>query len=252
MKKHPDYASAKAGDRSAACRMVLSLMDNPEAQAKLRSLAEQHPDAVVVPVHGVEASGRTNQIPGALADYIALRAGLKADASIVQTNAVRRTGADLWHRIACRPAFAGSVQQNKNYVLVDDVTSGGTLSELRRYIEQRGGNVVQFSCAAAASFSRNIALSKDTQLALESHYGVPPLKSFLQEFNLYDGNYKALTESEARAIRSAGSLAEAGSRIAQARAHSRQSQQCPLVQGPGRVPLHAPTTKLTRTAALHR
>jgi hypothetical protein len=43
-------------------------------------------------------------------------------------------------RLATPPAFTGSIEQGKDYLLIDDhVGLGGTLANLRGYIETQGG-----------------------------------------------------------------------------------------------------------------
>ncbi|MDR1893875.1 MAG: hypothetical protein LBQ61_04180, partial [Spirochaetales bacterium] len=217
MKAHGDYAAAKAGDRDAAARLVLDIMGGKGQQEKLKALGEKHPDAIVVGVHAEERSGR-NAIPRVLSEYIAKATGLEVDTDIVQSVKAGHTGSDAWRRMANRAQFDGEVQQGRKYILVDDVvTGGGTFGELRRYIEMNGGEVVDMVSMGAAQFSTNIALSEKTRLDLESRYGVELLQQFLQEEGLYGGEYRALTESEARTLLAAGSLDAARNRIAQAR-----------------------------------
>lgn len=69
---------------------------------KIRQFSQQHPNAIVVPVHAEEASGE-NQIPRALADYIAAIGGLQVDGAIVQINHVGRAGSGAWYRPAVTP-----------------------------------------------------------------------------------------------------------------------------------------------------
>jgi hypothetical protein len=133
----------------------------------------------VVPVHAEEASGR-NKIPSKFADYIGHIAGLEVDEGIAQSNKVGRTGKGAWHRLAFRPQFAGAVIAGREYILVDDiVTGGGSLSELRQYIEANGGKVVEMATLGAAQFSANIRLSEKSPLDLTEKYGeeFPPVNS---------------------------------------------------------------------------
>ena len=217
MTSHPDHKLAKAGDKDAAVRLVTDLLSGKEQQRKIKELGDKYPDAIVVPVHAEEKAGR-NRIPEKLADYIGKTARLEVDNGIVQTEKVGHTGADAWHRLAFRAKFDGEVKPGKQYILVDDVvTAGGTFGELRHYIESKGGKVVHMTSAGTAQFSAKIALSEKTRLALEQKYDVQLLRKFLKEENIYGGNYKALTESEARTILGAGSLDTARDRITTAR-----------------------------------
>lgn len=209
---HADHQAAKAGDRDAAARLVMDLA-KPD---RLREIASRHPSAIVVPVHAEEASGR-NRIPSKFADYFGHITGLEVDEGIVQAGKVERTGKGLWYRMAFRPRFEGRVQEGREYILVDDVvTGGGSLSELRQYIESRGGKVVAISTLGYAKFSTKIALSEKTRLALVDKFGETALREFLASENLYGGEIGALTESEARALLNVGSLDAARDRIFEA------------------------------------
>jgi hypothetical protein len=207
--KHPDHPAAKAGDSDAAARLVMDLA-KPD---KIKALAARHPQAIVIPIHAEEASGR-NQIPRMFGVYIGHITGLQVDESMVQSNEVGRTGKGAWHRLAFRPQFDGQVIAGREYIIVDDiVTGGGSLSELRQYIEANGGKVVEMSTLGAAQFSANIRLSAKSLLDLTEKFGEIPLREFLTRENLYAGSAASLTESEARTILRARSLDDAGDRI---------------------------------------
>ncbi|MDR2941704.1 MAG: phosphoribosyltransferase [Treponema sp.] len=142
--------------------------------------------------------------------------------NIVQTNRVHRTGKDEWYRFAFRPSFNGEVQSGRNYILVDDVFSlGGSFNELRRFIESNGGNVVHAIALATGRSGNEISLRPETLKSLVDKYGADTLSSFLKEVNLYDGNFKALTEPEARSLRRSPSLDSARDRILAARRKGR-------------------------------
>ncbi|GEM_PF-201729 len=230
LKAHPEYLAAKTGDRAAAVRVISAIMQRDQ-QTKLRALAARYPDAIVVPVHAVERNG-TNKIPRTFADFISELTGLSVDTSIVQTNKVGRTSQNTWHRLAFRPQFDGDVRPGARYLLVDDaVTGGGTFSELRQFIEGRGGRVVHLAAIGAAQFSAKIALSESTYQTLEARYGAENLERFLRDHSLYGGNPRALTESEARTLLGAGTLDAAGDRITAAIEQERLRSQSPGVQG---------------------
>lgn len=138
LKAHPDYKAAKAGDVEAAVRLVRDLV-KPESLAAARE--QFGPDAVFVPVHTEEASGR-NKIPMALAARYAEAAGAAFEPAVVQSNKAFHTGADPMQRLIARAEFAGPIQKGARYVLVDDVTTmGSTLADLAAYIQRNGGEV---------------------------------------------------------------------------------------------------------------
>jgi hypothetical protein len=218
MEEHPDYDAAKNHeDRIAALSLVHSFLKTPENQAQLQLLKQKYSDSIIVPVHAVEAKGK-NKIPGALAEYIGSRTGIEINDNIIQTNRVHRTGKDEWHRFAFRPSFNGEVKSGRNYILVDDVFSnGGSFNELRLFIEKNGGKVVHTVAMSLGGHGNEIAPNPNTIKSLVDKYGSDTLSLFLQEFNLYGGNYKALTNPEAFALRRSSSLDEARDRILAAR-----------------------------------
>jgi predicted amidophosphoribosyltransferase len=221
---HPDYEAAKHNeDRIAAMRLVNDFLKLPENKAQLHILGQKYRGAILVSIHAIEANGK-NQIPQMLADYIGKRTGLEVDDSIVQINRVHRTGTNEWHRFAFRPAYDGEVKTGNKYILVDDIFSlGGSFNELRRFIEFRGGKVVQMIALATGRSGHEISSRPETLKNLIDKYGPDTLSSFLKEINLYDGNVKALTEPEARALRRSPSLDEARNRILAARQEGRAS-----------------------------
>jgi len=222
LEDHPCYDDAKNNeDRIAALSLVHFFLNTPENLAQLRKLKQQYPDAVIVPVHAVEAKGK-NRIPEILAEYIGKRTGLEINDSIIQTNRVHRTGKDEWHRFAFRPSYDGIVKSKQNYILVDDVFSnGGSFNELRLFIERKGGKVVQTIAMSLGGHGNKIAPEPMIIKALVDKYGQDALSLFLKEVRLYDGNYKALTNPEASALRRAPSLDEARDRIFAARQEGR-------------------------------
>jgi len=214
LEEHPDYDAAKNHeDRIAALSLVHSFLNTPENLSQLRFLKNNYSDAIIVPVHAIEANGK-NRIPEMLADYIGKYTGLEVDDNIVQSNRVHRTGTDEWYRFAFRPSFDGNVKSGREYILVDDVFSnGGSFNELRIFIEKNGGNVVQAVAMSLGGHGNKIAPDPVIIKALVDKYGTETLSLFLQEIKLYDGNYEALTNPEAFALRRASSLDEARDRI---------------------------------------
>jgi hypothetical protein len=219
---HHDYDAAKNHeDRLAALSLIHYFLKTPENKAQLKKLSLLYPGAIIAPVHAVEANGK-NRIPEMLADYIGKRTGLEVDDSIVQTNRVHRTGKDEWHRFAFRPSFNGEVKIGRNYILVDDVFSnGGSFNELRLFIERNGSKTVQTAVLSLGGHGNKISPEPEIIKSLIDKYGTDTLSSFLKEVNIYDGNFKALTNPEAFALRRTSSLDEARDRIFTARQEAR-------------------------------
>ena len=225
-KSHPDYEAAKGGDIKAARQLIQALMgDNTDG--RLIAMAEKYPDAILLGIHAVEATGK-NEIPQALTDFIGEKTGLDIDKNIVQTNVVGHTSAGQNVRLYNRPKFEGEVQSGRKYIIVDDmVTMGGTLGEMRNYIESQGGMVVDMITLSTQNEQNSIvALTENTKLDLERVFGVKStdgaydmtlLNDFLKESGIYGGNYEALTESEGRALIHSKGLDEARNRRAKAR-----------------------------------
>ena len=121
VKKHPDYAAAKAGDLGAARRLVDSAFSEEALGRIFEIVRKMSPETrpVLVPVHALETTG-VNRIPVALADRIEEALGITVETSIVQTNTVGHTGADGYHRMAHQARFDGHVDAGFSYFLVDD------------------------------------------------------------------------------------------------------------------------------------
>lgn len=221
LQNHPLHAAAKAGDMDAAAQLVLDLA-KPD---KIKLLAAQFPNAVVVPVHAQEAHG-INHIPRKFADFISHIAGLEADTEIIQSSTAFRTGKGGWYRLAFRPSFEGEVQPGREHILVDDcITGGGSLSELRQHVIRGGGKVVAMSTIGYAQFSTNIALTENTRDNLAMRYNSMILYDWLKQNNIYAGEAGALTESEARLIYNAESLIVATERLTEAKQQAFSASQ---------------------------
>ena len=184
--------SAKSGDIDAAVELVNKIV-NPEIIVNLK---EKYPDAIICPVIALEKSG-TNKLPFAYANYFHEN-GFEIETHIFQNVKAYHTGANTLKRIENRVRFIGEVQKGKKYILIDDhVDFGGTLRDLKDYIETNGGKVVAFSSLTSINQNVRISLSKETIHELEK-YG-DKLDDTLKYFGVTDNKY-GLTESEATGI----------------------------------------------------
>lgn len=161
-----DFSKAKGGNVRAAVRLVKSVV-KPE---KVKQLARQFPGAIVVPVHAEEARGR-NKLPMVYARMLSDGTGLKFDDGIVQSVRANHTGASKWHRFLTRAQFDGDVRRGAKYILVDDhITQGGTISELRHFIENKGGKVVAVTTLTASHGSTILPIREATLDKLREKY----------------------------------------------------------------------------------
>lgn len=184
--------SAKSGDIDAAVELVNKIV-NPETIVNLK---EKYPDAIICPIIALEKSG-TNKLPFAYANYFHEN-GFEIEIHIFQNVKAYHTGANTLKRIENRVRFIGEVQKGKDYILIDDhVDFGGTLRDLKDYIETNGGKVVAFSSLTSINQNVRISLSKETIHELEK-YG-DKLDDTLKYFGVTDNKY-GLTESEATGI----------------------------------------------------
>jgi len=190
---HPAYASAKAGDAAAAVVLVRDLL-NTKAVALLREIIGGRP-AILAAVTAIEKSG-FNAIPDAMAHDLGKRLGLPVDAGeLRQINKVAHTRATGWHRLVTPPLFGGKVEQGQNYVLVDDhVGLGGTLANMRGYIEAGGGKVIAMTTLTESRDASKISLYPETLNMLRLKHG-KELETFWQENTGYA--FDCLTEVEA-------------------------------------------------------
>lgn len=193
---HPLYQAAKGGDLAKAVTLVDDYL-NDGALNGIGKLLAPHGDVRLLPVHALEMSGR-NKLPVAYAAWLEQRFGLPIEYGIVQADKVSRTGADGFERLVKSVRFDGAVAAGQKYLLIDDaVTQGGTLADLRGYIESRGGVVVGATTLMGKPHSARLAITKPTLGQLRKSLG-REFEAWWQEQFGYD--FSKLTESEARYI----------------------------------------------------
>ena len=136
------------------------------------------------------------------------------DAGIVQTNVVGHTGSNGFWRLARQAEFEGKVTPGCEYVLVDDfVGMGGTLANLKGYIESNGGRVVAAVTLTGKPYSAKLTPLPQTLQALREKHGTELEHWWIERFaHAFD----ALTESEARYLARTESIDTIRNRIAQA------------------------------------
>ena len=196
-KHHSRYAAAKAGDDLAAANLIASLLDESGMVAvrTLVATASKSGAPVLVCAHAYEREG-VNAIPAALAEALGQRLGLRFSPAVVQSNVVSHTGADGYGRLARQARFEGEVEGSSEYVIVDDfVGQGGTLANLRGWIEKQGGTIVGAVGLTGKSYSAKLSPSKEQLHELRQKHGSELGKWWRKHFG---HAFDCLTQSEAR------------------------------------------------------
>ena len=196
-KQHPAYRSAKTGDAVAAVNLVKDLVDDTGIAASKTLILKfsQSRNPLIVCASAYEQGG-FNAIPSALAKLISERSGLSFDSQVTQTNIVSHTGADGYGRLARQAAFDGDIQKEFEYVMVDDfIGQGGTLANLRGWIEKKGGKVIGAVTLTGKPYSAKLAPSEEQLNELRQRHG----SDFEKWWRAHFGHaFDCLTQSEAR------------------------------------------------------
>jgi adenine/guanine phosphoribosyltransferase-like PRPP-binding protein len=112
-------------------------------------------------VHALEAEG-ANAIPRVFAKLLSKMLGLPVAKGIIQINRVSHTGADGYRRLAVPALFGGEVNE-KEYFLVDDfVGQGGTLANLKGYVESQGAKALGATALTGKGYSAKLSLTEET------------------------------------------------------------------------------------------
>lgn len=193
VKQHPAYKAAKAGDDDAATALVLDTFSPDSALALGRIAGNSKP--TLVSAHALERDG-VNAIPEVFADRLGQFLSWPVDKGVIQVNVVSHTGANGFWRLARQAEFDGPVQPGREYVLVDDfVGMGGTLANMKGYIESHGGRVLAAVSLTGKPHSAKLALTPERLHELRTKHGQELENWWL---NRFAHTFDALTESEAR------------------------------------------------------
>lgn len=194
--EHAEYAAAKAGNLHAAISVVDDYLTK-ETLIDIKNIIDKADVVQLVPVHAEESTGR-NKLPIAFASMLEWYLGSRINQTIVQSTRAFRTGADGITRLVKSVRFNGDVVKGQKYLLVDDaVTQGGTLADLKGYIESNGGQVVGAAVLMGKPHSAKLTITKPTLGQLRKLAG-KDLEAWWNEQFGYD--FSRLTESEARYI----------------------------------------------------
>jgi hypothetical protein len=193
---HPDYAAAKSGNTVSALTLAQDLL-SPVATEHLRQLIGVA-GAILLPITALEVSG-FNAIPDAMAQTLAIELGWPTSAGeIVQSNKVGHTRARSFNRLVTPASFEGRVVDGQTYVLVDDhVGLGGTLANLKGFLESHGGRVAAMTTLTESRDARHIALQTDTLEMLRGQHGEELENLWREQFG---HGLDCLTDVEARVL----------------------------------------------------
>jgi adenine/guanine phosphoribosyltransferase-like PRPP-binding protein len=213
------YAAAKSGDVEAALALAMELV-NDAALEPLWQMAAGRP-FLLLPVVAEEAAG-FNAIPDAMAQvlgWLFQRPHSVVSGQIVQTNKVGHTRARAFQRFVTPAVFDGPVERGTNYILIDDhVGLGGTLANLRGYVECRGGHVIGMTALTESRDGRRISLRPQTLDMLRAKHGEPLNQLWQDQFGYGLGS---LTELEAQILCRQPSLTAIEDFLAQAAVEAR-------------------------------
>ena len=191
---HKHYQKAKSGELSSALFLVDEYLTD-DFVLKLHHTIKGYDNVRIVPVHAEEQLGR-NKIPMAYALALSEMLGVDMDLGIVQAKRAYRTSSDGVGRLLKRVSFDGVVLSGHHYMIVDDViTQGGTLADLRGFIESKGGKVILASTLNGKPNSAKLPITKATLGQLRKQAG-KEIEQWWQEQFGYD--FSQFTESEAR------------------------------------------------------
>ena len=196
-KKHLEYAAAKSGDSVAAANLVKSLVGTSglAAVGELVADVKESGPLALVSAHAYERDG-VNAIPGALAELLSVRLGLLHEDSVVQANIVSHTGAGGYGRLARQAAFGGNVAAGVRFVMVDDfIGQGGTLANLRGWIERQGSTVVGAVGLTGKPYSAKLSPTLEQLDELRQKHGTEFEGWWRERFG---HAFDCLTQSEAR------------------------------------------------------
>ncbi len=215
MREHPAYRPAKDGDSSEAAMTLVYDLLNDEAVAAITAQIAAQPVRIVA-VHAEESVGR-NRIPMAYAEVLAYVLDASSDPGIVQSSVANHGGApSIYHRMVSQPTFDGYVESEATYVIVDDTcTAGGTLANLKGYIETNGGIVACATVLARPRVTAAYYISLDPTTLRRLRYKHGRLDAFwIEEFG---NGLDTLTEGEAGHLLAAPTVETIRNRLAEAR-----------------------------------
>lgn len=133
---------------------------------------------------------------------------------IIQINRVSHTGADGYHRLASPALFDGKVEPVEYFLVDDFVGQGGTLANLRGFVESNGGRVVGAAVLTGKSYSAKLAPDQQVLNDLRNKHGRELEEWWVASFGY---GFEKLTQSEAKYLRRADNAHTISERLASAK-----------------------------------
>ena len=202
--------------RTDAGARIVDALVGEAVMAPVRALIARVSDSgapTLVSANAYERGG-LNAIPAALAKLLGERLAFPFRTSVVQANIVSHTGADGYGRLARQARFDGDVDKDCEYVMVDDfIGQGGTLANLRGWIEKRGGNVVGAVALTGKPYSAKLSPSREQLRELRERHG-PDFEKWWREH--FGHTFDCLTQSECRYLARSPDVDTIRNRLAEA------------------------------------
>jgi tRNA G10 N-methylase Trm11 len=189
------YEKARSGNLNAAVRLVDQNIDKDS----MKQLAVKYPHAYIAPV--IDADNINNSIPVAYSNAVSKYSGLELDLNIIKENSHKDSKMSAIERIADKPIFTGLVVPGREYIITDDVfTMGSTINEMKKFIEDNGGIVVDVVTLSQSKNGNNLNVTEDTKTMLNEKFGMAALETELKERGVIDESINELTEGEAKQL----------------------------------------------------
>lgn len=194
------YASKRRRDTRAAVALIDDIFQD-EVLDRLQdaTLHQRRNRRLVVLAPAATPSESSNALAITYAQWLGEMMGWDVAENVYQRKDFSKDGSDFWPRFTHSSEFYGHIEPGRHYVLADDIfTLGGTLADLRGFVETNDATVVAMTALAHRSGKDvQISLADKTRFGLKSVYG-----SELDELCAKELGYgqDCLTEPEANRL----------------------------------------------------
>jgi len=196
---HPLYTPAKnLRDATAAIQLIDDIARDDVIEDIVSSVfyyGRGNEPIVIAP--SPDLSEARNALAITYAEWLALELECTTEERVFQSKNVPRTELGAWARMAHDVEFYGEISDGADYIVVDDVmTLGGTLADLKGFIEHNGGRVICMSVLARGSGTNSrIALDSHTLAMIEYKFG-NDIHDFCRNALGHETNCLTLPEAE--------------------------------------------------------